>query len=131
MVPQVFLRKFVPEDEMPAIPQEVLETVVYLYPDAESAARGEKAGGSGCIVLIPTQTEAFTMGFMYIVTNSHVVKEGKASALRVNTRDGRLGIVHNTTEGWITHPYGDDLAVLPINLEYDIVKAKGIPLIGS
>lgn len=113
---------------MPAIPQEVLDTVVYLYPDADCAARGEKAGGSGCLVIIPTQLEPFSMGFMYIVTNSHVIREGKASALRVNTRDGKLGIVHSTTEGWIHHPYGDDVAVLPISLEYDIVKARGIPL---
>jgi hypothetical protein len=112
---------------MPAIPKEVLDTVVYLYPDAEAAANGERAGGSGCLVIIPTQLEPFSMGFMYIVTNSHVIREGQASALRFNTRDGSLGIIHSTTEGWIHHPTGDDLAVLPINLEYEKVKAKGIP----
>ena len=112
---------------MPAIPQEIIDTVVYLYPDADSAARGERAGGSGCIVTIPTQVEPFPMGFMYIVTNSHVIREGKASAIRVNTRDGSLGIIDSTSAGWIHHPYGDDIAVLPINLEYATVKAKGIP----
>jgi hypothetical protein len=113
---------------MPAIPQEILETVVYLYPDVDSARRGERAGGSGCLVVIPTQTEPFLMGFMYIVTASHVIREGKASALRVNTRDGKLGVIHNTSTGWIHHPDADDLAVLPINFEYDTVKARGIPL---
>jgi hypothetical protein len=113
---------------MPAIPQEVLDTVVYLYPDADSAAKGERAGGSGCLVMIPTQLEPFAMGFIYVVTSSHVIREGRASAFRVNTRDGKLGVIHSTTEGWIHHPYGDDIAVLPINLEYDIVKAKGIPI---
>lgn len=68
------------------------------------------------------------MGFMYIVTNSHVIREGKAAALRVNTRDGRIGIIHKTETGWIHHPDGDDLAVLPINFEYDEVKIKGIPI---
>jgi hypothetical protein len=53
-------------------------------------------------------------------------RKGKASAIRVNTRDGRVGIIHSTTEGWIHHPYGDDVAVLPINLEYEEVKVKGI-----
>ncbi len=112
---------------MPAIPQEILDTVGYLYPDAQAAANGERAGGSGCLIIIPTQLEPFSMGFMYVVTNSHVIREGKASALRLNTRDGRLGVIHQTTDGWIHHPGGDDLAVLPINLEYDVVKARGIP----
>ncbi len=35
---------------MPAIPEEVLDTVVYLYPDVQSAHAGERAGGSGCLV---------------------------------------------------------------------------------
>lgn len=113
---------------MPAIPPEVLDTVVYLYPDADSASKGQRAGGSGCLVVIPTQIEPFIMGFMYVVTNSHVIRQGKASALRVNTRDGRVGIIHNTSAGWIHHPDGDDLAVLPISLEYEEVKAKGIPI---
>lgn len=115
---------------MPLIPPEILETVVYLYPDADSAQRGEKAGGSGCIVVIPVDPnetgEGSMFGFMYVVTNSHVIIEGKASALRLNTRDGGLGIVHETEDGWIHHPDGDDLAILPINLEYDVVKARGI-----
>lgn len=111
---------------MPAISEDVLDTVVYLYPDAASAAAGERAGGSGCIVVIPVQHDPFIAGFMYVVTNSHVIREGKASAIRVNTRDGKVAIIHSTTEGWIHHPYGDDVAVLPINLEYEEVKAKGI-----
>jgi hypothetical protein len=115
-----------PEDDMPAIPQEILDTVVYLYPDADSARRGERAGGSGCVVVLPTQTEPFIVGFMYIVTNSHVIREGKASAIRLNTRDKSLGIIDGTASGWIHHPDGDDLAVLPISLEYERIKAKGI-----
>jgi hypothetical protein len=111
---------------MPAIPQEILDTVVYLYPDADSASRGERAGGSGCVVVIPTQEDPFIVGFMYIVTNSHVIREGKASAIRLNTRDRGLGIIDNTESGWIHHPNGDDLAVLPISLEYERIKARGI-----
>jgi len=112
---------------MPAIPQEILDTVVYLYPDTESASNGERVGGSGCIVVIPTQEKPQTVGFMYVVTNSHVIREGKCSVIRVNARDRGVGIVHGTESGWIHHPDGDDLAILPIYLEYDKVKAKGIP----
>jgi len=110
---------------MPAIPEEVLDTVVYLYPDAQSAEAGERAGGSGCLVVIPVQQEPL-VEFMYVVTNSHVIREGKASAIRVNTRDGGMGIIHSTADGWIHHPDGDDIAILSVNLEYDEVRAKGI-----
>src|SRR5260370_32799690 len=112
---------------MPVIPPEVLETVVYLYPDQDSAARGEKVGGSGFLVVVPTQEVPHAMGFGYVVTNSHVIREGKASALRLNTRDGSLGIIHSSESGWIHHPSGDDIAILPINLEYDKIQAKAIP----
>ena len=111
---------------MPAIPGEVLDTVVYLYPDEQSALAGERAGGSGCLVVIPVQQEPL-VGFMYVVTNSHVIREGKASAIRVNTREGGMGIIHSTTDGWIHRPDGDDIAILSVNFEYDEVKAKGIP----
>ncbi|HEY6763964.1 MAG TPA: hypothetical protein VI386_04270 [Candidatus Sulfotelmatobacter sp.] len=111
---------------MPVLPQQFFDTVVYLYPDAESADRGERAGGSGCVVVIPIQTEPFIKGFMYVVTASHVVREGKASALRTNTRSGGVGIIYNTSTGWIHHPDGDDIAALPVAFDYEKIKARGI-----
>jgi hypothetical protein len=64
---------------MPAISEDVLDTVVYLYPDAASAAAGERAGGSGCVVVIPMQQDPFIAGFAYIVTNSHVIRDLRRS----------------------------------------------------
>jgi hypothetical protein len=112
---------------MPVLPQQFFDTVVYLYPDADSADKGERAGGSGCVVVIPTQTEPFIAGFMYVITSSHVIREGKASALRTNTRDGGVGIIYNTSTGWIHHPDGDDIAALPVSFDYEKIKARGIP----
>jgi hypothetical protein len=112
---------------VPAIPPEILDTVVYLYPDTDCAARGEKAGGSGCIVVVEVQAEPL-VGFMYVVTNSHVIREGKCSTIRLNTRDGGMAVIERTTGGWIHHPFGDDVAVLPIHLEYESIKARGITL---
>lgn len=111
---------------MPAIRPDILDTVVYLYRDEGSARLGERVGGSGCVIAIPVPQNPL-FAFAYIVTNSHVVREGQASAIRVNTRDGGTGIIHSTQDGWIHHPDGDDLAVLPINFEYEEVKVKGIP----
>lgn len=112
---------------MPAIHPDILDTVVYLYPDQESAQKGERAGGSGCVVALPLPDNPL-FAFSYIVTNSHVIREGRASAIRFNTRDGGMGLVHSTHSGWIHHPNGDDAAILPITFEYESVKAKGIPL---
>ena len=115
------------EDGLPLVPDEILDTVVYLYPDHDSAKAGERAGGSGFVVVVPVQQDPM-MGFMYIVTNSHVIREGKAFAIRVNTRDGGMGIIDLTEKGWIYHRDGDDIAILPINLEHAHIKAKGIPI---
>lgn len=112
---------------MPAIDPRILDTVVYLYPDTESAKSGERAGGSACLVAIPVPANPL-FAFAYVVTNSHVIDEGRCAVIRVNTRDGRMGIIHSTEKGWIHHPDGDDVAVLPISLEYDEIKSQGIPL---
>jgi len=111
---------------MPALPPELLDTVVYLYPDTDAAIKGERMGGCGCLVVLPTQTEPYVTGFMYIVTASHNVKEGQTFVVRVNTRDGGMGIIENTQPGWTHHKYGDDLSVLSINLEYATVKSRGL-----
>jgi hypothetical protein len=69
-----------------AIPDEALDCVVYLYPDAEAATAGERVGGCGCVVSVPSEIPE--MSFAYVVTNSHVIREGKSPVVRVNTRDG-------------------------------------------
>ena len=112
---------------MPAIRPDILDTVVYLYPDVDSADHGERVGGSGCVIAIPVP-EDLLFAFAYVVTNSHVIREGQCSVIRINTRDGGMGIIHSTQNGWIHHPEGDDLAVLPISFEYEQVKVIGIPI---
>jgi hypothetical protein len=109
---------------MPAIPSEALDSVIYLYPDAESAASGERAGGCGFVVGIASEHSGLT--FAYVVTNSHVIREGKSPVVRVNTRDGKFQIINAENQHWIIHPDGDDIAILPINFEYESIKVKGI-----
>jgi hypothetical protein len=109
---------------MPAIPDEALDCIVYLYPDAESAFNGRRVGGCGFAVAIASKQPG--LAFAYVVTNSHVIKEGKSPVVRVNTRDGQFQIINKTDEFWIHHPDGDDLAVLSLNFEYESIKVKGI-----
>jgi hypothetical protein len=112
------------EGGMPAIPDEALDCVVYLYPDAESALNGERAGGCGFIVAVDYQKPG--EAFAYVVTNSHVIREGNSPVVRVNTRNGGMQVIEKTDEYWIHHPDGDDVAVLSINFEYETIKVKSI-----
>jgi hypothetical protein len=91
------------EDGVPRIPDEILDTVVYLYPDRDSAMRGERAGGSGFMVSVPSEAGP-DLYYSYVVTNSHVIREAKCDALRVNTRAGGTNVIDSTEEYWIHHP---------------------------
>src|SRR5258708_7145645 len=102
---------------MPAITEDVLDTVVYLYPDAASAAAGERAGGLGSVVVIPGPHEPFVGGVGSIGTNSHGVMEGTAPSSRANTRDERVGIISSTTPGAIPYAYGKNIASLTTPLD--------------
>jgi Trypsin-like peptidase domain len=112
---------------VPRIPDEVADTVVYLYPNRESALRGERAGGSGFIVSIPSDADS-EFSFSYVVTNSHVIREAGCDALRVNTRSGGTNVIAETKDFWLHHPDGDDVAVLSISLDYETTKVKALPI---
>jgi hypothetical protein len=87
---------------MPAIPGEALDCIVYLYPDAASAANGEDAGGCGFVAAIPSEQTG--LAFTYVVTNSHVVKEGNSPVVRVNTGEAQFQIISAEDRHWIIHP---------------------------
>ena len=99
---------------MPRIPDEFLQCAIYLYPSVRAAEQGESAGGSGFLVHVASNNPGW--GFVYAVTNSHVIREGASSVVRMNTKDGRLAVLEVEVDRWTHHPEGDDLAVTPIPL---------------
>jgi hypothetical protein len=109
---------------MPAVPTESLDCVVYLYPNAEAAMSGERAGACGFVVAVPYK--APDEAFAYIVTNSHVIREGRSPVVRVNRRDGGFEVIDVPVENWIHHPDGDDLAILSIRFDYETTKVRGL-----
>lgn len=111
---------------MPRIPDDILDSIVYLYPTLDAAQRSERAGGCGFVVSVPSEADT-DLYFTYVVTNSHVIREGKSTVVRLNTRDGGMSAKTGTENGWIHHPDGDDIAILPVNFEYETIKAKAIP----
>jgi hypothetical protein len=96
---------------MPRINDQYLDSAIYLYPSVQAAEKGEAAGGSGVLVAVPAQRLPVDMLFTYAVTNSHVVREGKSTVVRVNSASGGLTIKNIPGESWLHHPDGDDVAV--------------------
>lgn len=104
------------ERAMPRIPDELLDCVIYLYRTEMDARTGERNGGSGFLVAEPS-VHAGVPAELYAVTNSHVIREGDAPVVRLNTRDGRTDVIPLTADQWHHHQNGDDVAVCPIGLQ--------------
>lgn len=113
---------------MPRIPDEFLECVVYFYPSEKSANSGESVGGSGFLISMPFETDPKFV-HIYIVTNSHVIREGNCLVLRINTSDGGRGIETTKADSWVHHPYGDDVAVMAmIPKNRNLLNIRYIPI---
>jgi hypothetical protein len=106
---------------VPRINDQVLDCVVYLYPDRTRAETGESAGGSGFLVGvalglgISTPIEPTNDYYAaVVVTNKHVVSHG-ATTVRVNTKAGGIDIFElDGQHAWLFHP-DHDLAIAPID----------------
>jgi hypothetical protein len=103
------------ERPVPPIPEQLLQSVVYLYPSIGAAQAGEKAGGTG--FLVEWQQPDSDLQFVCAVSNSHVVwGRSDAPVVRLNTVDGATAVLPLIARSWIPHPSGDDVAVAPIGL---------------
>jgi hypothetical protein len=100
---------------MPRISDRLIDCSVYLYPSIEAARMGERGGGSGFLVAVPSLGRGH---YVYVVTAKHVIDNG-ALVLRLNTSDGKMDTLTTSYDSWFVHPDGDDVAVLPITLTDD------------
>ena len=89
---------------MPGFDLNLLNCAVYLYPSKEDAEDGKNAGGSGFLVSIPARVEPWV--HLYVVTNKHVVEDGRSTVLRLNTRDGQFTTQVTQIDQW--ERSGDD-----------------------
>lgn len=53
-------------------------------------------------------------GELYVVTNSHVIREGGSPVIRINRAVGKADVIPLRLEQWEHHPDGDDVAVAAI-----------------
>lgn len=111
---------------MPRIQERFLDAVVYLYPTIQAAASGEAAGGTGFIAARET-ARGSDRGLSFVVTNSHVVREGRSPVVRINRVNDKADIVALNANDWFHHPDGDDIAAAPIDL-LDVHRVASIPI---
>jgi hypothetical protein len=112
---------------MPRIDDRLLDSVIYFYASEKSANAGERLGGSGFVVGIPSNTYPGKL-YIYAITNAHVIEEG-FTTLRFNNTEGQFVIVQTKVTDWeYHHDEGVDLAacsltipsniyIFPINIE--------------
>lgn len=116
------LRYALYEPIMPRIPDELLNSVVYLFKDQKCAREGKGDGGTG--FLVRYSEDGFE--YWYVVTNLHVVGNG-CTTLRINTADGGIATINIPRKRWVDHPQGDDVSVASLDLEIPSVQAA-LPL---
>lgn len=100
------------EAAVPRIPDNVLDCVIYLYADRQSADDGIRLGGSGFLTGVRAKNaDGF---FLYAVTNKHLIERGY-TAIRLTTKDGNKDVIETTEMSWIAHDTSD-LSICPIAL---------------
>jgi hypothetical protein len=110
---------------MPRINDQLLESVIYLYPSVEAANKGISAGGTGFLVGVTSEKDVDRI-YVYAVTNSHVIREGKSTVIRLNTQKRDIATATLAPDDWIHHIDGDDVAVAGLSGNFDALKIKCI-----
>ena len=111
---------------MPRISDRILRCVVYIYPDEESASSGDAKGGTGFLICVPMR-DAPDVAHLFVATAAHVVGQTEAPCVRVNRADGGFETFPTRRDAWIWHPDGDDVVLLPFDLDLNVHDAKCIP----
>lgn len=106
------------------IPEVLLDTTIYLYPDEVSAEAGQHIGGSGFIAGVPLKDSTFHT--LWAVTNKHIIDDGYLT-IRLNKKDGGIVCIDTIEDEWHVHPDGDDLAIRPLAVPH-IAKFNFVPL---
>jgi hypothetical protein len=88
----------------------LLDSVFYLYETKEDAEKADKSGGTGFLVIVPSEMNA-GRGYVYGVTNWHNACQ-KTSVVRINCRNGPSEIFEFNPDEWEFIPNYHDIAVI-------------------
>jgi hypothetical protein len=111
---------------MPKIPTGFLDSVIYLYRNRSDAEAGKNFGGTGFLVIMPSELFPDRGSYFYAVSNWHVVCKGGFSTIRINTHTG-TDIFEFGPEEWHFLP-AYDIAVIPMPLNAQSHKAAMVPV---
>ncbi|MHB1219650.1 MAG: S1 family peptidase [Alphaproteobacteria bacterium] len=99
---------------MPRWPQEMVDCTVFMYETAQDADLGTHSGGAGFLVAFAWESNP-KKSHLYAVTNYHVAISGRASVIRLNTKDGRASGHIETEPGEWFWRTGHDVAIYRID----------------
>jgi hypothetical protein len=115
---------------VPRIVDALTHCAVYVYASIADAKNGEQIGGSGFLAHVPLKENPDWFDG-YVVTNWHVVERAKTPVVRINRKDGTVEYIETKAEHWFRHPHGDDIAVIPADLDlgaFGAIQAWSIPV---
>lgn len=99
------------EPSVPRIPDNILESTIYLYGTEADANLGvSDRGGTGFMVGVPSKVND-GVTHAYFITNQHVVAH--APVVRAVSVDGKPRVIPLTEKDWVPHPAGDDVVACP------------------
>jgi len=117
---------------MPRIPDQMLDSVFFLYKNIEDARKGVDCGGSGFSVVmeyeITHRYQCYLIRHFYAVTNWHVALRDGFSTIRINTHNGGIDFINIEPIDWEFDPKGDDIAIAEIDPDWFNHSLAPIPL---
>jgi hypothetical protein len=102
------------ESPMPRLGDHIVGCSVYLYESENGAKAGHDSGGSGFLVHVPSTANP-GVGYLYAVTNKHVLDNG-FHVLRLTKKAGGVDTIRTNPQNWFPHPSGLDVKVIPIDV---------------
>lgn len=98
---------------MPRIENYIVNCSIFMYKSEAAAKAGENFGGSGFLVHVESDSG---VRHVYAVTNKHVL-DGGFHVIRLTKKTGGVEPVPTAPEDWEHNPDGNDVAVIPIDVE--------------
>lgn len=77
------------------VPPHWLDCSFYIYKTVFDAMSGDKTGGSGCLVAVPSKHDGWL--HLYAVTNRHIIDRGYG-VLSLNTHEGKMSTIETKWE---------------------------------
>jgi hypothetical protein len=119
---------------MPRIPQNTTDCVVFLYESKDDALSRRNPQGTGSIVCCPSQVSNHPLhAHFYVITNCHVSispkgRSAPASVVCLNLKNAQPDPIElDPVLDWQFEPGGDDIAIAPIEIDFDRHRVSCIP----